>query len=42
MVAVPTCCAAPVQVLLRARPTVALSDLGVFEKFTNEFGEEAS
>ncbi len=30
------------QVLLRARPTVSTSDLGVFEKFTDEFGEEAS
>jgi vacuolar protein-sorting-associated protein 4 len=30
------------KVLLRARPTVSHSDLGVFEKFTDEFGEEAS
>ena len=30
------------KVLLRARPTVSHSDLGVFERFTEEFGEEAS
>jgi len=30
------------QVLLRARPTVGKSDLEVFERFTQEFGEEAS
>jgi vacuolar protein-sorting-associated protein 4 len=30
------------KVLLRARPTVSTGDLGVFEKFTAEFGEEAS
>lgn len=29
-------------VLLRARPTVSPGDLAVFEKFTEEFGEEAS
>lgn len=30
------------KVLLRARPTVSKDDLGVFVKFTDEFGEEAS
>jgi vacuolar protein-sorting-associated protein 4 len=30
------------KVLLRARPTVSQGDLGIFEKFTQEFGEEAS
>jgi vacuolar protein-sorting-associated protein 4 len=30
------------KVLLRARPTVSTGDLGVFERFTEEFGEEAS
>jgi vacuolar protein-sorting-associated protein 4 len=30
------------KVLTRARPTVSKSDLGIFEKFTEEFGEEAS
>jgi len=28
------------KVLLRARPTVSKSDLGIYEKFTAEFGEE--
>jgi vacuolar protein-sorting-associated protein 4 len=28
------------KVLLRARPTVSLSDLESYEKFTKEFGEE--
>jgi vacuolar protein-sorting-associated protein 4 len=28
------------KVLLRARPTVSKSDLGIYEKFTSEFGEE--
>jgi SpoVK/Ycf46/Vps4 family AAA+-type ATPase len=30
------------QVLLRARPTVSPKDLAQYEKFTDEFGEEAS
>lgn len=30
------------KVLMRARPTVGKSDLGVFERFTAEFGEEAA
>lgn len=30
------------KVLLRAKPTVSYSDLDVFERFTQEFGEEAS
>ncbi|KIY97783.1 Vacuolar protein sorting-associating protein 4B [Monoraphidium neglectum] len=30
------------RVLLRARPTVSPNDLAVFEKFTDEFGEEAN
>ncbi len=30
------------KVLPRARPTVGKSDLAIFEKFTAEFGEEAS
>ncbi len=30
------------KVLLRARPTVASADLDVFERFTKDFGEEAS
>lgn len=30
------------KVLLRARPTVAAADLDVFERFTADFGEEAS
>jgi vacuolar protein-sorting-associated protein 4 len=28
------------KVLLRARPTVSKKDLEVFERFTDEFGEE--
>ena len=30
------------KVLLRARPTVAPDDLAIFERFTADFGEEAS
>lgn len=30
------------KVLDRARPTVSVKDLEVFERFTDEFGEEAS
>lgn len=30
------------RLLLRARPTVSHGDLAVYEKFTDEFGEEAS
>jgi vacuolar protein-sorting-associated protein 4 len=30
------------KVLERARPTVSFKDLEVFERFTEEFGEEAS
>lgn len=30
------------KVLERARPTVSTKDLDVFERFTDEFGEEAS
>lgn len=30
------------KVLDRARPTVSTKDLEVFERFTEEFGEEAS
>jgi vacuolar protein-sorting-associated protein 4 len=30
------------RVLQRAKPTVSKSDLGIFEKFTEEFGEETN
>lgn len=28
------------KVMLRARPTVSKDDLGIFEKYKNEFGED--
>jgi hypothetical protein len=30
------------EVLLRTRPTMSQGGLGIFERFTQEFGEEAS